>query len=130
MMFFVTFSLKKSFYENSIATLYCDTFGFFLVSDNMIKNVKSVAVSQSVMSDYKIVSLSLFSAPNKRGNGYWKINKSILLDVNYITQIKQVISDFIETNAQVDTSPHTLWETLKCIIRGEIIKFCALRKKN
>ena len=33
---------------------------FFLVSDNMIKNVKSVAVSQSVMSDHKIVSLSLF----------------------------------------------------------------------
>ena len=93
-------------------------------------SVKSVAVSQSVMSDHKIVSLSLFSVPNKRGNGYWKINNSILLDVNYITQIKQVISDFIVTNAQEDTSPHTLWETLKCIIRGETIKFCALRKKN
>ena len=44
-------------------------------------------------------------------------------------QIKQVISDFIATKAQEDTSPHTLWETLKCSIRGETIKFCALRKK-
>ena len=129
MMFFVTFSLKKGFYENSIATLYCDTFGFFLVSDNMIRNDKSVAVSQSVMSDHKIVSLSLFNVPNKRGNGYWKVNNSILLDVNYITQIKQVISDFIVTNAQEDMSPHTLWETLKCIIRGETIKFCVCEKK-
>ena len=48
------FPSKKVFNKNSIATLYCDTFGFFLVSDNMIKNVKSVAVSQSVTSDHKL----------------------------------------------------------------------------
>ena len=44
--------------------------------------------------------------------------------------IKRVINDFLITNTREYTSPHILWETLKCVIRGETIKFCALRKKN
>ena len=65
---------------------------------------------------------------NKQKNGYWKINIRILLDVNNIRLIKRVISDFIEINVQENTSLHTLWETLKCVIRGETIKFCTLKK--
>ena len=37
--------------------------------------------------------------------------------------------DFIKINAQEDTSPRTLWETLKCVIHGESIKFCTLQRK-
>ena len=44
--------------------------------------------------------------------------------------IKQVINHFLLTNTREYTSPHILWETLECVIRGETIKFCALRKKN
>ena len=44
--------------------------------------------------------------------------------------IKRVINDFLITNTRDYTSPHILWETLKCVIRRETIKFCALRKKN
>ena len=44
--------------------------------------------------------------------------------------IKRVINDFLITNTREYTSPHILWKTLKCVIRGETIKFCALRKKN
>ena len=44
--------------------------------------------------------------------------------------IKRVINDFIVTNTREYTSLHILWKTLKCVIRGETIKFCTLRKKN
>ena len=44
--------------------------------------------------------------------------------------IKRVINDFLITNTREYTSPHILWESLKCVIRGKTIKFCALRKKN
>ena len=27
-------------------------------------------------------------------------------------------------------SPHILWETLKYVVRGETIKYCALKKKK
>ena len=39
-------------------------------------------------------------------------------------------NDVLITNTREYTSPHILWETLKCVIRGETIKFCDLRKKN
>ena len=44
--------------------------------------------------------------------------------------IKRVINDFLITNTQEYTSPHILWETLKCVIPVKTIKFCALPKKN
>ena len=82
------------------------------------------------MSDHKIATFFLDIELIKRGSGYWKINYSILNDIDYIKMIRRVINDFLITNTREYTSPHNLWETLKCVIRGETIKFCALRKKN
>ena len=103
---------------------------FFLVSDNLYRNFKSADISQSIMSDHKIATFFLDIELTKRGSGYWKINNSILNDNDYIKMIKRVINDFLITNTREYISPHILWETLKCVIRGETIKFCALRKKN
>ena len=82
------------------------------------------------MSDHKIATFFLDIELTKRGSGYWKINNSILNDNDYIKMIKRVINDFLITNTRKYKSPHILWETLTCVIRGETIKFCALRKKN
>ena len=88
---------------------------------------------------YKLFAPAILTSPGgvssnakkkaKRGNGYWKINNSILHDVNYITQIKRVISDFVEINAQKDTSPHTSWETLKCVFELKPSNFVLGKKK-
>uniref|UniRef100_A0A3B3HDP0 Reverse transcriptase domain-containing protein n=1 Tax=Oryzias latipes TaxID=8090 RepID=A0A3B3HDP0_ORYLA len=43
--------------------------------------------------------------------------------------ISQRIDDFIETNQKDDISPSILWETLKAVIRGEIISYSAKIKK-
>ena len=43
---------------------------------------------------------------------------------------KRVINDFLITNTREYTSPRILWETLKCVIRGDTTKFCALRKRT
>ena len=44
--------------------------------------------------------------------------------------IKRIINDFLITNTREYTLPHILWKTLKCVIRRDTTKFCALRKKN
>ena len=43
--------------------------------------------------------------PNKQGNENCKMNNSIILNVNYITLNKRVISDFMKINAREVTSP-------------------------
>ena len=82
------------------------------------------------MSDHKIATFFLDIELTKRGSGYWKINNSILNDIDYIKMVKRVLNNFLITNTREYTSSYILWETLKGVIRGETIKFCALRKKN
>ena len=55
---------------------------------------------------------------------------SILNDIDCNKMTKRVINDFLITNTRKYTSPHILWETLKCVIRGETIMFSTLRKNN
>ena len=97
----------------------------------MSYNSKSVDISQSIKSDHKLATFFLDIKLTKRGSEYWKINNSILNDIDYTKVIKRVINDFLIANTREYTSPHVIWETLKCLIRGETkLKFCAVRKKN
>ena len=82
------------------------------------------------MFDHKTATFSLDIELTKRGRGNWKINSSILNDIDYTKMIKRVISDFLITDTREYTTLHILWEAIKTIIQGETIKFCALRKKN
>ena len=50
--------------------------------------------------------------------------------INLYQNNKLVTNNFLVFNTREYASPYVLWETLKCVIRREAIKFCALRKKN
>ena len=82
------------------------------------------------MSDHKIAIFFLDIELTKRSTGYWKINNSILNDIDYTKMIKRVINDFLITNTRECTSPHILWETLKCVVRGETISFELYEKRT
>ena len=53
----------------------------------------------------------------------------MLID-NFIVFIKNLISDFEKSNFKGHVTPHFRWETIKCAIRGENIKYCSLLKKT
>ena len=53
-----------------------------------------------------------------------------MLNDDYIALIKNLISDFEKNNPKGHVTPHIRWETLKCVIRGETIKYCSLLKKT
>ena len=53
-----------------------------------------------------------------------------MLNDDYIALIKNLISDFEKNNPKGHVTPHIRWETLKCVIRGETIKYCFLLKKT
>lgn len=51
-------------------------------------------------------------------------------DESFITRINQTIDNYVETNQTNNTSPILLWETLKAVLRGEIISCTAYLKKT
>lgn len=102
---------------------------FFVISDSLLNNVKTTDIIQGVMSDHKIVTLELTLSSTPRGTGYWKLNTQLLQDENYVSALKQVINDYIANNPKHHVNPHTRWEALKSVFRGESIKYSAKRKK-
>ena len=92
----------------------------------MVNNVNSTKINQSILSDHKIVSFIIASEWKQR---YLKINNDILNDYKYVIFIQKTIREFCINNPKGHVSPHTLWELLKCVIRGETIKYCAEKKK-
>ena len=66
---------------------------------------------------------------NKKGPGYWKLNTSLLGDIDYVNSIKSVIHNVVRDNAR-DADALLLWDTIKCQIRGESIRFSSLKKKK
>ena len=53
-----------------------------------------------------------------------------MLNDDYIALIKNLISDFEKNNPKGHVTPHIRWETLKCVIGRETIKYCSLLKKT
>ena len=102
---------------------------FFLIDINLRHHIKSTDIDSSVYSDHKIVTITLNLNFEEWGKGYWKLNSDILLDDKYVALIKQTITDFRLNNPEGHVSPHILWDSLKCVIRGETIKYCTLKKK-
>ena len=59
---------------------YTETrFDFFVVTDNLQRNVESVEVSQSITSDHKTVSLYLSTETNKQTNEEMGIGKLMII---------------------------------------------------
>ena len=57
---------------------------FFLISNNLIKNVKLAIINQSLHSEYRIVSLEISINETKWEQGYWKINSKILNNISIL----------------------------------------------
>ena len=103
---------------------------FFLTGINLRHHIKTANVDASVRSDPKTVTITVNLDSEEWGRGYWKLNSDILLDNDYTASIKKVINDFLLINPEGHVSPHILWESLKCVVRGETIKCCAVKKRN
>ena len=94
-----------------------------------MNNVNLTKINQSISSEHKIVLLIINVNATEWGQRYWKINNDILNDNKYVIFIQKIIREFRINNPKGRVSPHTLWESLKCVIWGETIKYFA-EKKN
>ena len=101
---------------------------FFLCSFGLVDSVKKSNIGAGFLSDHSNISLSLYTSKNKRGRGFWKLNCSLLNNLDYVKLIKETIIETVQYNK--DTEPSLLWDTIKCQIRGASIKFSSTLKKN
>jgi hypothetical protein len=64
----------------------------------------------------------------EKGNGYWKINNSILNEERYKQIINNLIDSYLNTKKTIDI--RLLWDTLKIEIREITSVYCRNKAKS
>jgi len=107
--------------------IYC-RLDFFLLSFNLVSVSCDNIITPGFRSDHDIVNTNIILNKNVRGNGFWKLNCSLLQNEKYIKAIENCIDNICIDNP--GTEDGLLWETLKCRIRGTSVKFSSIIKKE
>ena len=100
---------------------------FFLISSNILNNFTESKINTSIKTDHNLVTCNMVIHQQKRGPGYFKVNNSLILDMEYQETIRRNIELSAEENKEAN--PNTLWEVLKGVIRNETIKYASKKKQ-
>ena len=82
------------------------------------------------LSDHSNITINFNSNFYLRGPSYWKLNCSLLHDLDYIQLVKHTILSTVEINS--GTGPVLLWETIRNQIRptGKTIQYSSEKSKT
>ncbi|KAI5085871.1 hypothetical protein C0J45_1157, partial [Silurus meridionalis] len=98
---------------------------------SLLPSVEQIDYLPIVESDHAPVQLDLICNLRYNERPLWRRNTSLLLDPEFCTFVTTAIDNFLLHNRSESISASTLWETLKVVIRGEIISYTStLNKKN
>lgn len=116
--------LSPSLFFSSVHHSY-SRIDYFFIDQNLLPFVKKVEYSSITESDHAPVLQDLAFPLYQLQHSSWKLDRNLLADGSFCEMISQKIDDFINSNKIDDISPSLLWETLKAVIRGEIILYSA-----
>ena len=101
---------------------------FFLIDDNLVNfPVCSADISHGFKSDHSYISLNIQGSSITPGRGYWKFNNSHLLQDEFKSDTRAIVSDTV--NSSFD-SYRGLWDTIKFKIKDHAIRYGKKRKKE
>lgn len=103
---------------------------YFLINQGLSTYVKNTDIKPGYKTDHSLITVSINLHVNPRGPGYWKLNTSLLSEIEYIERIKSTIAQVqkeYENDDNVDDS--LLWEMIKLKVRESSIRY-AKRKKT
>lgn len=119
---------------------------FFLTSETLCSHITTSDIHAGYRTDHSLVSIGISLGRHEKRSTYWKFNTSLLRDLDYVREIKQVISDTKKEYAapiydpiNVDNIPisdiqltlndQLFFETLLLNIRGKTISYSSFLKK-
>jgi len=91
---------------------------FFLTTESLMCNIKSADFSTGYKTDHSLIEIEITTHSNMRGAGFWKLNTSLLKEVDHVNQIRAAIKDTQEEYKN-DSSVNDalMWEMIKLKIR-------------
>ena len=139
---------KKEFTWRRFNSFQQGRLDYFLVSENLMLNIKDVNIVPGYRSDHNIITLELRKPTfQEKPSSYWKFNNSLLKEVNYVSIVKSCIFDVKKqysllvydqenlgsipnSELQLQISDQLFFEMLLLEIRGKSISYAAHRNKE
>ena len=78
-----------------------------------------------------MITLNFSLHSNPRGPGFWKLNTSLLTEIDYVNQIKSVIQE-TQNEYKDDESVNRslLWEMIRLKVREKSLSYSKIKKKQ
>lgn len=100
-----------------------------MTSSNLISQITNSKYHNILISDHSPLAISLnISLPKQTYS--WRFNPNVLSDDNFVKYTTSKLKGFVELNDNGEVSDVTLWETLKVVLRGDIISYTSAIKKE
>ena len=94
---------------------------YAIISEGIVQQIYDLFYHSNIYSDHSAMSVIFQPTQSERGPSYWKLNTTLLLDGDYLEQIRTHIADKMVSDKHLH--PKTRWENLKESIKQESIKF-------
>ena len=122
---------KKQFTrrENTKGGIVQSRLDYWLISSALQSQISNTNIKPAFKSDHSLLTLEieLHETP-KRGKGTWKFNNQLLIDKQYVKQIRNTIS-MINKEVKFDNK-NLFWEYLKCQIRTDTMIYAGKKAKE
>lgn len=116
---------KKQFSFYSPVHTSFSRIDYFFIDRNFLPAVTHTEYTAIVISDHAPLLLDLSFKLLQKTRPPWRLSGALLNDKAFKTIISIAIDDFLLNNNSDSISPSLLWETMKVVIRGEIISYSA-----
>ncbi|KAI5618695.1 hypothetical protein C0J50_21744, partial [Silurus asotus] len=103
---------------------------YFFIDKSLLPSVEQIHYLPIVESDHAPVHLDLICNLRYNERPLWRRNTSLLSDPEFCTFVTTAMDNFLLHNRSESISASTLWETLKVVIRGEIISYTSTLNKK
>ena len=94
----------------------------------MTHEVEQCEIMSGYRSDHSAIILHLSLSENKRGPGLWKLNCSLLSEVNYTDSLRSVIKEAVAETSEFDARGR--WDYIKFKIRYFSLRYSSDRKNK
>ena len=101
---------------------------YFFTFSRHLHIVKESNIGSMTLSDHSPIYLTL-SLKGERRETLWRLNSTILNNIDTKESLKQEINTYLELNDNGEVTPDILWDTLKAVMRGKIISITSHMKK-
>ncbi|CAH2219285.1 Hypothetical predicted protein, partial [Pelobates cultripes] len=103
---------------------------YLLIQQEGLQRLQKAEIHTTTWSDHSAVTMLLDSPMFKPAQTAWRMNESLLSDLEVQTQLAEHLTNYFNENNTGDISQVTLWEAHKTVLRGHFIRIASRKKKE